>query len=220
MKNPYAVFFDYNNSTYRLPVNPEEITQSSAMSIKTYDISGKQIAVPESLELTGYSFEVEIPSVQHGYVTNPNEFRGCEYFEKLFSSWREKLLPVRFIACNGITSDINTLVLIKDLEITESAGEEGDKYFSFQLIEYVEYVAREVVNKNGKAVSKEVKTCKGNARSALKKSTYTVQKGDTLWMIAKRTYGDGGLYSKIYNANKDKIKNPNLIYVGQVITLP
>ncbi len=49
---------------------------------------------------------------------------------------------------------------------------------------------------------------------------YTVVKGDCLWNIAKKFYGSGNQYSRIYNANKDQIKNPNLIYPGQVLTIP
>ena len=51
-------------------------------------------------------------------------------------------------------------------------------------------------------------------------TTYTVKKGDCLWNIAKAIYGDGSKYTKIYEANKDKITNPNLIYVDQVFTIP
>ena len=50
--------------------------------------------------------------------------------------------------------------------------------------------------------------------------TYTVKAGDSLWAIAAKYYGKGAEYSKIYNANTDKISNPNLIYPGQVLTLP
>lgn len=50
--------------------------------------------------------------------------------------------------------------------------------------------------------------------------TYTVKKGDCLWNIAKKYYGKGSLYTKIYEANRDKIKNPNLIYPGQVLKIP
>lgn len=50
--------------------------------------------------------------------------------------------------------------------------------------------------------------------------TYTIKKGDTLWAIAKKYYGKGSEYPKIFNANKDKIKNPNKIYPGQVIKIP
>jgi nucleoid-associated protein YgaU len=48
----------------------------------------------------------------------------------------------------------------------------------------------------------------------------TVQPGYTLWGIARASLGDGILYVQVYNANKDKIKNPDLIYPGQVFTLP
>ncbi len=50
--------------------------------------------------------------------------------------------------------------------------------------------------------------------------SYTVVKGDCLWNIAKKFYGKGSQYTVIYNANKDKIKNPNLIYPGQVLIIP
>ncbi len=50
--------------------------------------------------------------------------------------------------------------------------------------------------------------------------TYVVVKGDSLWKIAKKFYGSGSQNTRIYNANKDKIKNPNLIYPGQVLVIP
>ena len=50
--------------------------------------------------------------------------------------------------------------------------------------------------------------------------TYTVKRGDCLWKIAKQFYGNGAEYPKKANANADKIKNPNLIYAGQVLTIP
>lgn len=52
-------------------------------------------------------------------------------------------------------------------------------------------------------------------------TTYTVKKGDNLWTLAKKFYGSGADYTKIYEANKDTIgKNPNLIYPGQTFTIP
>ncbi len=60
-------------------------------------------------------------------------------------------------------------------------------------------------------------------RKAVKTSneTYTVIKGDCLWNIAKKFYGSGAQYTKIYNANRSIIGgNPNLIYPGQVLSIP
>ena len=51
-------------------------------------------------------------------------------------------------------------------------------------------------------------------------STYTVVKGDCLWTIASRMLGTGKMWKVIYEANKDIVANPNLIYVGQVLTIP
>jgi len=48
----------------------------------------------------------------------------------------------------------------------------------------------------------------------------TVIKGNSLWVIARRIYGQGILYTAIYEANKTQIKDPNLIYPGQVFSLP
>jgi nucleoid-associated protein YgaU len=50
--------------------------------------------------------------------------------------------------------------------------------------------------------------------------TITVQPGYTLWGIAQKNFGDGVMYVQVFAANKDKIKNPDLIYPGQVFTIP
>lgn len=48
----------------------------------------------------------------------------------------------------------------------------------------------------------------------------TVQPGNTLWGISRRAFGDGLLYVRVFDANRDRIRNPDLIYPGQVFTLP
>ena len=50
--------------------------------------------------------------------------------------------------------------------------------------------------------------------------TYTVVAGDSLSKIAQREYGSAGKWPAIFEANRDKIKDPNLIHPGQVLTLP
>lgn len=51
-------------------------------------------------------------------------------------------------------------------------------------------------------------------------SSVTVQPGFTLWYLAERKYGEGFQYVQIFEANRDRIKNPDLIYPGQVFDLP
>jgi nucleoid-associated protein YgaU len=51
--------------------------------------------------------------------------------------------------------------------------------------------------------------------------TYTVQKGDTLTKLARLYYGDGRLFTKIYNANRDKLADPaDEIHPGDVLVIP
>ena len=51
-------------------------------------------------------------------------------------------------------------------------------------------------------------------------TTTTVSRGDSLWRLSQNLYGAGTRYAVIYKANKGQIRNPNLIYPGQVFVLP
>ena len=50
--------------------------------------------------------------------------------------------------------------------------------------------------------------------------SYTVQPGDTLYGISQRYWGNGEYWPALYQANRSKISDPNLIYAGQVVTIP
>lgn len=206
----YVVYFEKDKKSYRLPVNPEEISISSTQAIQKYEVLKLgQIAVPTHMELLQYSFEVELPHQYH-YGDTPDYFIPAEEFLKLFQDWRVKKEPIKFRAGQVTSSNklgkgsIDSYVLIEDLTITEKAGEEQDKYVSIKLLEYKEYTKKKIsVKKNPK-----------------NKGYYIVKKGDTLWAIAKKYYGNGNKYPKIFKANTDKIKNPNLIYPGQKLVIP
>ena len=77
-----------------------------------------------------------------------------------------------------------------------------------------------IKNKNEKTsnftseISKEVEVRKDAMRIIV------VKRGDTLSMIAKRAYGNSEMFKKILKANRDLIKNPNRIYVGQKLRVP
>lgn len=50
--------------------------------------------------------------------------------------------------------------------------------------------------------------------------TTTVVRGDSLWRISRSSYGEGHRYPSIFEANRNKIRNPNLIYPGQIFVIP
>lgn len=66
------------------------------------------------------------------------------------------------------------------------------------------------------AAAMEAQTSQTGFQVAMK----TVQPGATLWAIARERYGDGVLYVQVFEANRDRIRNPDLIYPGQVFQLP
>ena len=70
------------------------------------------------------------------------------------------------------------------------------------------------VESGSSSTAPAVRTAPASPRS------YTVQKGDTLSSIAKRYYGDANQWRKIYEANREFIKNPDLIYPGQTFVIP
>lgn len=118
--------------------------------------------------------------------------------------------------------DTNMTVSVEDYSIVEDVKTNGlDLAVDVSLKQWRYYGTKIFTDMGdigpGHGVSVEQERDASTAPSA---KTYTVQKGDTLWAIAARYYGRGSEYSKIAEANTDKISNPNRIYPGQVLTLP
>lgn len=74
--------------------------------------------------------------------------------------------------------------------------------------------------KSKKKAKVSTKKEKSSASKDNAQRTYTVKKGDCLWNIAKKFYGNGSAYTKIYDANTKKIADPHWIYPGQVFVIP
>ena len=109
---------------------------------------------------------------------------------------------------------------IEKFKTSEVGGDPGTVQFDITFKEYREITMRQIkVNvTTQKATVSQSSPRVDNTPAA---QTYTVKKGDCLWNIAKKFYGSGAKYTVIYNANKGVIgSNPNLIYPGQVYTIP
>ncbi len=117
-----------------------------------------------------------------------------------------------------------------------AAGEDGRWKGQIDGIEPGVYILRlDEVNAAGEVISRLETPFKREAPEALRAPdapdqgdpkgapavrAVTVQKGDTLWAISRERYGEGILYVRVFEANRDRIRDPDLIYPGQVFTIP
>lgn len=148
-----------------------------------------------------------------GRITDPVEI------VKAIQKARDSLDPVHFLI-TGTDLDINVRMGVETFDYEERAGELGDFYYSIKLSEWKDYSPRRIVLPPEPAKPAQAKEPERTGEPP-KQKTYTVKAGDCLWNIAKKFYGKGSDYTKIYNANKGTIgSNPNLIYPGQVFTIP
>lgn len=215
----YSIYFKYANRKYKLPVNPEEIKRNRELSVEKHQVlESGQVSIPSYCGLEEYSFEAEFPSQKYHYVESGAE-ADADYYEKMFRKAQKEMVPIQFIASNGITDDISVKVLVLGVESVEKAGEEGDKYLTLKLLEYKgagrRYKAVQVKNQT----VKQIQEVQPENPDVTENKTHTVEEDETLWALAKKYYGDGELYPKIVSVNPS-IKNPNLIYPGQVFVIP
>ena len=216
----YSIYFRMDGKKYKLPVMPEELKRTRALNVETYQVlSTGQVSIPSYCGLEEYSFEAEFPSKRYHYVASGAE-ADAGYYDKMFRKAQKNMTPIWFTASNEITDDISVRVLVKNVELTEKAGEEGDYYLSLTLMEYKAPGKRYVAVQTAEATVKQEETTAEETNPAVTENkTYTVQSGDTLWGIAKQFYGNGSQYPKIVSANS-AITNPNLIYPGQGLNIP
>lgn len=216
----YSVYLKISGKKYKLPVNPEEIKKTQKLSIEKYQVlKSGQVSAPKFPELWTYEFSCELPHQEVHYMESGSRADPDRYIRAITKSQKKKK-PVQLIYSNGETDDESVKVLIETCTITEKAGEEGDKYLSLSFVQYKAPSKKYVAVVTPAATVAQPQTPQPENPAVEQGKTYTVQKGDTLWKIAKQFYGNGSQYPKIVSANSDKIKNPNLIYPGQTFSIP
>lgn len=154
--------------------------------------------------------------------------RGPDYYlgvlEQLKTSREHtQFILVRLSPDGRSLFDTNIKVSVEDYSIVEDATKGLDVAVDVNLKQWRDYGTKTAVveqpAESGQAATITVEQ-ERDASTAPTAKTYTVKAGDSLWAIAAKYYGSGAEYSKIANANTDQISNPNLIYPGQVLTIP
>jgi LysM repeat protein len=209
-----------------LPIAPDKLNLKVKNQNKTMTlINDGEINLLKDAGLTDVEFDVLIPAVQYSFAKYDNGFKRTSYFTDHFEKLKTSKEPFRFKVVrkmpNGkLLFDTVMDVSLESYTAKENASEGFDLVVSIKLKQYRHFGTKIVKVAGSTATTKANKRKKTNSPEPKKETTYKVKQGDCLWNIAKKFYGDGSKYTKIYNANKSKIKSPNLIYAGQVLTIP
>lgn len=225
----YSVFLD----GWQFPVTPSKLNVAIKGKNKTLTlVNDGEINFLKTPGLTEIeSFDASFPMLAaYPFAVYPNGFRPPDYFLGKLESLMTNKKPAQFIISRvsptgKLLFSTNMQVSVESYTIKESATDGLDVTVSIKLKQYKSFSTKTVTlpAKQETKTTNVVKAVANKIRKALtapKAKTYTVKKGDSLWAIAKKYTGNGSKYTELYNANKSKIKNPNLIYVGQVLTLP
>ncbi len=192
---------------WALPVTPEGFSISYGNKVELIDIHNLgDVSVCGGKTLATIQIGCLLPRQNYSFSSS----KDTDPYNDVatIKSWIDEKAVLRFIVSD---TGINLPVLITSISYGENDGT-NDIYATLVLQEY-----REV-----KAETEYTAATGNNPREGdsqpVKSDSYPVVKGDTLSAICKDRYGKASLYPKV--AAYNKIKNPNLIFIGQTIKLP
>ena len=211
-----------------MPITPSKVKVKINNQNKTLTlISGEEINILKEAKLTDVSFDVVLPQVPYPFTNGGAQ--SADYYLSLFERLKQSKTPFQWILNRSRPDGValfysNLTVGLEDYQITDDAKEGFDLTVSVKLKQYRAFGTKTVQITPSSAPSQPatatVQEPPRETTSAPKAANYTVKSGDCLWNIAKKQLGDGSRWKEIYELNKDKIKNPNLIYSGLSLTMP
>lgn len=206
----YTFYFKDGSDLLTFPITPGELSIRVGSNNKTVTlISEGDINILKSPSLVEVEFQARFPMRKYPYSRGVSGFQT--YFDK-FSELKTKKKSFRFIVARNTpkgdkTWDTNMLVALEEIDIKESADEGDDVLVSIKLKQFKEYGVKVLPKSYLKDTTSTSNTTRPTENKASKSDSYTVKSGDCLWNIAKKFYGNGAQWKKIYEANKSVIEN-------------
>ena len=216
------------------PVTPSKLQMKVKNQNKTMNlINGDEVSILKNAGLTEVSFDLLLPNVKYPFARYKEGFVGANFFLNEFEKMKVEKKPFqwklfRTFPSGRVLFDNDMTVSLEDYTIKEDAKDGFDVVVSIKLKQFRHYGTK-IVKVSTPSDSTEVpvasveeirETTNSPEPTESETVTHTVANGDSLWNIAKRYYGDGSKYTAIYEANKDKIQSPSLIYDGQILIIP
>ncbi len=211
-----------------LPLPPEKIPVKYSGQNKTVNlINGEEINLVKPFGLAEISIDVIIPQMEYPCAVWDGSIDSAEDFLERLYELKEGRSPFEFTVIRqgmGGNSlfDTSMDVTLEDYKVTDDVSEGLDLIVSLTMKEYKSYGTK-IMNFTIVEEKQEIESGQqeGERQGELPPiKSYTVTKGDCLWSIAKKQLGNGSRWQEIHKLNRDKVTNPNLIYPGQVLTMP
>lgn len=212
------------------PVAPSKLQLKIQNENKTLTLINEgEVNILKKAGLTDISFDLLLPNVKYPFATYKSGFVNAKVFLEQLEKMKLSKEPFQFIVTRTLPNgkmlfDTNMKVSLESYDIKEDSKQGFDVTVSVKLKQYREFGTKTCnitfAGTKPKATVQPARPASPASPAPAQNQTYTVKKGDCLWNIAKKFYGNGAKYTTIFNANKGKIKNANLIYVGQVLTIP
>ena len=192
-----------------LPVMPSAYQWTHGVNMETVAINQLgDLVFPGGKKLHAETVECLLPANAYPFLEPGAGVNPFAYVEQL-ERWCDGRTVLRYIVAG---TPLNAAVLIESVRYGEDDGS-NDLTAAISLREYRRPEATvEAAGSSESAPARDAGTAVTEA------GQYVVAPGDTLGAIARRFYGDAGLYGRLAAANG--VKNPNLIRVGQVLTIP
>ena len=209
-----------------LPIPPKKLELKISNQNKTYDLMNySEINVLKNPGLTSIEFEVLLPNVKYPFAMYKNDFQNAKYYLGILENLKVNKSAFQFIVIRKFPNgnsifDTNIKVSIEDYTITDSTDEGFDTKVKIKLKQYREYSTKTVqvtIKQYKPPVVTRTVTTNNTAASKPSGQNYTVKRGDCLWNIAKKYYGNGTKYKEIAKLNN--IKSPYIIYPGQKLKI-
>lgn len=218
--------YDFYVDGILLPVTPGKLDIKMKGKNKTVTlINDGEVNMIKTAGLQEVSFEAILPNQKYPFARYPDGFKRAGYYTDILQGLLESGKPFRFIVARRLPAGknldgFNLRMTIEELSIKDDAKNGTDETATLKLKEYRDYGTKTVILDIDQRIATVEETRQTDNAPQASGGSYTVQKGDSLWKIAKHFYGNGSEYKKIYSANSASIKNPNLIYPGQTLVIP